>query len=154
MNTAMRWIDEVRGTDSLRAVARRAGVTSAKLIRQVNDDQLSFETVREVSRAYERSVISDLIVTGHLTVQDAGADGIERVLHAATDEHLVLEIARRLDAPTISAIFDKPISSAVATASNVHHLAPRNVGADEDTAIAASEQPTWQQDQEDGEEQP
>lgn len=125
----MTWIDDVRGTDSMRAAARRAGVPSATLSRQVNDDLLSFEMVRAISRAYGRSVVADLVRTGHLTEADAGADGIERYLRIATDEQLVLEVASRLDAPGVGQIFDKPASDAVRDAMNVHELRPRNVSA-------------------------
>lgn len=128
MNLSMKWIDEVRGNDSLRAVARRSGITSAKLIRQVNDDQLTFETVRAVSRAYERSVVSDLITIGHLTHEDAGVSGVERVLRAASDEQLVFEIGRRLDVTPASALFDSPVDEAIAKAGNVVRL-PQTGGA-------------------------
>lgn len=128
MNQSIRWIDEVRGNDSLRGAARKAGITSAKLIRQVNDDLLTFETVRDISRAYGRSVVSDLIETGHLTRTDAGADGLERVLRMASDEELVLEVARRMEVTSIGTIYDKPISEAVSDAV-VHQFPQRDVPA-------------------------
>lgn len=120
MNDAQKWIDQVRGTDSLRAAARRSGITSAKLIRQVNEDQLTFETIRDVARAYERSVLADLILLGHLTEADAGLEGIERALHSATDAQLVLEVSRRLEvAPSM--LWDAPISEAVDRADAIVH---------------------------------
>lgn len=126
MNESIRWIDEVRGNDSLRGAARKAGITSAKLIRQTNDDMLTFETVRDISRAYGRAVVSDLIRTGHLTLSDAGAEGLERVLQTATDEELLLEIARRLEATSMGTVFDKPVSEAV-TDAKVHQFPRRGV---------------------------
>lgn len=128
MNESIRWIDEVRGNDSLRGAARKAGITSAKLIRQVNDDLLTFETVRDIARAYGRSVVADLITTGHLTRADAGAEGVELVLQTASDEDLVLEVARRMDVTSIGTIYDKPISEAVSEA-KVHQFPQRNVPA-------------------------
>lgn len=118
----MKWIDEVRGSDSLRAAARRADITSAKLIRQVNEDHLSFETVLAVARAYSRPVLADLLRTGHLRPEDTGTSSIERALHAASDEQLVLETARRLGVADASGLFDKPLSDATEQASNVHQL--------------------------------
>lgn len=119
MNEAMQWIDDVRGTDSLRGAARKANITSAKLIRQVNDNQLTFETVRDVSRAYGRSVLADLIALGHLSEADAGIEGIERALAAATDEQLVVEVGRRLEVTPSSLNWDVPVTEAVERAGNV-----------------------------------
>lgn len=143
MNKSIRWIDEVRGNDSLRGAARKAGITSAKLIRQVNDDVLTFETVRNISRAYGRAVVSDLIVTGHLTPEDAGAEGVERVLRTATDEALVLEVARRLEVSSMGTVYDKPVSEAV-TEATIHQFPGRNVPAsdeDELDAVARTRDP-------------
>lgn len=143
MNDSIRWIDQVRGNDSLRGAARKAGVTSAKLIRQVNDNLLTFETVRDISRAYGRSVVSDLIATGHLTREDAGAEGLERVLLTATDEQLVLEVARRLDVSDVGTIFDKPVSEAV-TDATIHQFPTRNVPStdqDDEEAVARPRDP-------------
>lgn len=141
MNLSIQWIDEVRGNDSLRGAARKAGITSAKLIRQVNDDIVSFETVRDISRAYGRSVVSDLIRLGHLTPEDAGAEGLERVLRTADDEDLLLEIARRLDVTTIGTIFDKPMSEAV-TEATIHKFPTRDVsGLPEDEELGAVARP-------------
>ncbi|KAA0961201.1 hypothetical protein FQ142_10180 [Microbacterium sp. ANT_H45B] len=44
-----KWLDAVRGSDSIRAVARKIGTTHATLNRQANDDSLSFELVRSIS---------------------------------------------------------------------------------------------------------
>lgn len=123
----MKWIDSVRGNDSIREVARKAGINQATLNRQVNLDILSFDVVRDIARAYGRPALADLVTTGHLSAEDVGVGDVETALHAATDEQLVLEIARRLDTPQISALFDKPISHAIDDASNVHQFQPRNV---------------------------
>lgn len=126
MNETIKWLDTVRGSDSIREVARRIGTTHATLNRQANDDSLSFELVRSISYAYNRPVLADLLATGHLAEKDLGVDSIENALHSATDEQLVLEVARRLDATDIGAIYDKPISEAVAD-SNVKQFPTRNV---------------------------
>lgn len=115
----MKWLDEVRGTDSIREVARRVGMNQGTLNRQVNLDQLSFDTVRDVSRAYGRPVLSDLIALGHLAPHDVGVDSLEAALRSATDEHLVMEIARRLEISPSSSIYDAPLTTAVTSSSNV-----------------------------------
>lgn len=118
MNDTTRWLDSVRGSDSIREVSRKIGTTHATLNRQAADDSLSFEIVRSISYAYGRPVLADLVATGHLAPSDVGFSEIENALHAATDEQLVLEVARRLNVKDIG-IFDAPISEAVTTASNV-----------------------------------
>lgn len=120
MNKAMQWIDAVRGTDSIREVARKSDVTQATLNRQVNLDMLTFEVVRDVARAYGRPLLSDLVRLEFLSTDDVGSSSIENALRSATDEQLLLAVAERLDVS--STLFDKPISVAVEEASNVTHL--------------------------------
>ena len=138
MNKAMKWIDEVRGSDSLREVARRTNLNQATLNRQVNLDMLTFETVRDVSRAYGRSVLADLIALEHLTESDAGIEGIGRALAAATDEQLVVEIGKRLDVTPSSLLWDDPVSDAVDRAENVTRMEDhRRTELDDDRAVAS-----------------
>lgn len=128
----MKWIDEVRGGDSLREVARRVGAHQATLNRQINLDMLTFEMVRDISRAYERAVLSDLISTGHLSISDAGINDIDTALHASTDAQLVAEVGRRLGV-TSSTLFDAPISEAITAAGNVIKGEFGGVGGSEET---------------------
>ena len=132
MNDSIKWLDAVRGADSIREVSRKIGTTHATLNRQANDDSLSFEIVRSISYAYGRPVLADLIATGHLAPVDVGFSDIEVALHSASDEQLVLEVARRLDATDIGTIYDKPVSEAVRTAKGERHLrAVANISIDE-----------------------
>jgi hypothetical protein len=117
----MNWIDEVRGSDSLREVARRARVHQATLNRQINLDQMTFEMVRDIARAYERPVLSDLIAIGHLAVSDAGVGDIDTALRAASEEQLIIEVGRRLGVASPSQLFDAPVSEAVAKAGDLIH---------------------------------
>lgn len=119
MNLAMKWIDDLRGTDSIREVARKSGIAQPTLARQINNGQLTFESVRDVSRAYGRAVLADLITLGHLSESDAGIEGIERALSAATDEQLVVEVGKRLDVTPSSMVWDAPASEAIERAENV-----------------------------------
>ncbi|MFD4957105.1 hypothetical protein [Microbacterium sp. NPDC058389] len=145
MNLAMKWIDEVRGADSLREVARRARVHQATLSRQINLDQLTFESVRDIARAYERPVLADLIATGHLAPSDAGVGDIDTALRAASDEQVVLEIGRRLGVVELSPLFDAPISEAVERAGEVIH-APFGVGASSEDEPTMKQPPARQAD--------
>lgn len=138
MNLAMKWIDDLRGTDSIREVSRKAGIPQPTLARQVNNDQLSFETVRDVARAYGRPVIADLIALGFLTAGDAGIEGIDRALAAATDEQLVVEVGRRLDVTPSSMVWDAPVSEAVARSeATVHYPDFNSEPVDDERAVAS-----------------
>lgn len=143
----MKWIDEVRGTDSIREVARRSGLNQATLNRQINLDMLTFDAIRDIARAYSRSLLADLVRTGFLAPSDVSEDGIESALHAATDEQLVLEVARRLDVSDFGTIYDKPISRAVADAT-ITQIRPDVPGQEEHRSLAASDAPDWQDIQE------
>lgn len=141
MNDTIKWLDAVRGSDSIREVARKIGTTHATLNRQANDDSLSFELVRSISYAYKRPVLADLLATGHLAPEDIGISDTENALHAATDEALVLEVGRRLGMTDAGSLFDKPMSQAV-TEATIHQFPTRDVrGADEDEELGAVARP-------------
>ncbi|MDQ1174213.1 transposase-like protein [Microbacterium testaceum] len=143
MNPSMKWLDDVRGTDSIREVARRVGMNQGTLNRQVNLDQLTYETVRDVSRAYGRPVLADLVQLGHLKATDLGTSAIENALRAATEEELVVELGRRLGISG-SVLFDAPMSQAIGTAENVvHGRFGNDVGApaENDQAVARPRDP-------------
>lgn len=139
MNESMKWVDEVRGVDSLREVARRLGTTHSTLARQINNDQLTFESIRDIARAYRRPVLADLIRLGHLSAEDAGLEGIERALSSATDEQLVVEIGRRLEVTPASIMWDAPVSEAVERAENVTRMDDhRRTEVDDERAVAST----------------
>lgn len=119
-------------------VARRSQIPQPTLSRQINNDLLSFETVRDISRAYDRAVLADLIATGHLTTADAGIEGVERALSAATDEQLVVEIGKRLEVTPSSLLWDAPVSDAVDRAENVTRMeAHRRTELEDERAVAS-----------------
>lgn len=136
----MKWVDEVRGADSIREVARRSGINQATLNRQINLDVLSFESVRDISRAYDRVLLADLVATGHIAQSDIGTDDIANALYAASDAQLVAAVAMRLGVDL--SIFDKPITEAFSTASNITHLRPNVTGIDQDDDERAVARPT------------
>ncbi len=134
----MKWIDDVRGTDSIREVARRVGMNQGTLNRQVNLDQLTFEVVRDISREYGRPVLADLVNLGHLSHDDLGVNDVASFLRSVTEEQLVYELGCRLGVSG-SILFDAPISVAVATASNVvHGRFSADVGATDDDEAAVA----------------
>lgn len=135
----MKWLDDVRGTDSVREVARRVGMNQGTLNRQINLDLLTFEVVRDISRAYGRPVLGDLVQTGHLSPSDLGVSDVDTVLRSATEEELIVEVGRRLGVSG-SVLFDVPISAAVASASNVvgHGRFAADVGGSDDDLEAVA----------------
>jgi hypothetical protein len=141
MNDTIKWLDGVRGSDSIREVARKIGTTHATLNRQANDDSLAFELVRSISYAYQRPVLADLLATGHLAPEDVGISDVENALHAATDEALVLEVGRRLGMTDTGSLFDKPMSEAV-TDATIHPFPGVYVrGPEEDDELGAVARP-------------
>ncbi|MEV8023347.1 hypothetical protein [Microbacterium sp. NPDC080220] len=128
MNDSTRWLDDVRGKDSIREVARKVGTTHATLNRQANEDAMSFEIVRTISRVYGRPVLADLVRLGHLDQSDLGESDAATALRAAREEDLVAEVGRRLGLSG-SILLDLPISAAVA-ASNVVRGSFGGVGGD------------------------
>ena len=146
MTTAMEWLDQARGEDSVREVARKIGTTHATLYRQASAGQLSFELVRDIARAYGRPVLAEIVANGHLTREEAGVTDAEALLRAVADDQLVMEIARRLDAPVVSSLFERPISEAFEVASNVS--GSRDDMTQESHALAAYDDEDWQARQE------
>lgn len=102
----------------MREVARRVGMNQGTLNRQANLDQLTWEAVRDISRAYGRPVLADLVQLGHLRASDLGVSTIDTALRSATEAELVVEVGRRLGVGG-SVLFDSPISTAIAVTSNV-----------------------------------
>ncbi|WP_054682644.1 hypothetical protein [Microbacterium sp. No. 7] len=154
MNETMRWIDDVRGSDSIREVARRVGMNQGTLNRQLNLGQVTFETARDIAREYRRPVLADLVRLGHLTPADVGVDSLESALRAASEAQLTLEIGRRLGLSPTSTLFDAPIGEAVDKASSIVQArlgaerSPDNESSRESVALAASDDPDWQARQE------
>lgn len=137
----MKWIDDVRGSDSIREVARRVGMNQGTLNRQVNLDQVSYDTVRDIAREYGRPVLADLVYLGHLSHDDLGVDDVASFLRSVTEEQLVYELGCRLGVSG-SILFDAPISAAVASASNIVHgrFPATDVGASDDDEAAVARQ--------------
>lgn len=137
MNETTRWLDRVRGNDSIREVARKIGTTHATLNRQARDDQIAFELAREISRTYGRPILADLVALGFLTADDIGVDSVESALSAATDEQLVFEVGKRLGVTNASQLFDAPLGEAIESASKIVRL-PRGVGGPTEDQEAAA----------------
>jgi hypothetical protein len=137
------WLKATCGDDSYREIARRAGLSDSIISRQIREQgHLGYEVAAGIARAYDAPVLGALIANTLLSPEEAGSDTVEAVLSTATDEQLVLEVARRLDVPDANAIFDAPVSTAVKDANVTHLDTRRNVRAfDDDEAVARPRDP-------------
>ncbi|WP_417556110.1 hypothetical protein [Microbacterium sp.] len=142
-SSVLAWIKSTCGDDSYREIARRANLSDSIISRQIRDlGALSFEVASAIARAYDSPVLAALLANALLTPEEAGASGIEASLRAATEQQLVIEIARRLDIPGAHDLFDKPIDDALQDARVTHINTRRNVpAADQDEREAAFESP-------------
>ncbi|SDG23350.1 hypothetical protein [Microbacterium sp. 77mftsu3.1] len=141
MNDSTKWLDDVRGKDSIREVARKVGTTHATLNRQAAEDAMSFEIVRAIARVYERPVLADLVRLGHLDPSDLGASDATTALRAAREEDLVAEVGRRLGLSG-SILLDLPITRAIATSNVVQ--GPFGVGASDEDEPSIKQPPAKQ----------
>ncbi len=143
MNAVHAWLKATCGDDSYREIARRAGLSDSIISRQMREQgALSFEVAAGIAREYGASVLGAMLANGILSPEEAGAETVEAVLNAATDEQLVLEIARRLDVPNANPLFDAPITRAVDDAKVTRLDTRRNVRAIEhDEAVARPRDP-------------
>lgn len=129
-STVHAWLKSTCGDDSYREIARRANLSDSIISRQIREDgSLSFEVAVAIARAYDSPVLAALLANGRLAPEEIGASGVEAALRSATEEQLVIEIARRLDIPGAHDLFDKPLDEAAADARVTHIESRRNVRA-------------------------
>lgn len=127
------WLKSTCGDDSYREIARRANLSDSIISRQIRDDgALSFEVAVAIARAYGTPVLAALLANGRVEPHEIGASSVEAVLQSATEQQLVIEIARRLDIEGAHDLFDKPIDEAVQDANVTHLHTRRNVPATTD----------------------
>lgn len=109
MTAIDQWISDITNGDSGRKIAKRSGIASATLSRQLAENGLTPETVVRIAHAYGASAIEGLLALNLLAETDVDAASIERALEAATDEQLMDEVLRRMKAGSTE--YDKPLSS-------------------------------------------
>ncbi|MCD4557639.1 phage regulatory CII family protein [Schaalia sp. lx-100] len=103
------WFQETVKSESINAIARKAGINQVTLNRQVNEDRLSAETIAAIARAYKKSVLDALVIQGLLKEADLVSFVRSVEVQKLTDEELVAEIMRRLkECPTAETAFDEP----------------------------------------------
>ena len=102
------WLNAVTESASINAIAMRAKVSQSTLSRHARDGALTADEVIRISRAYHYPITQALIEHDLITDDDLRLPAIQASLRDATDQQLVDEISRRLDAGN-RAVFDRPI---------------------------------------------
>lgn len=106
---AMTWYAKTTGTDTINAVASKAGLIYTTLSRQLRAKNLSAETVVAIARAYGRDTLDALVAHGLITQDDLRRHGLHTTLSDATDAEIADEVWRRLSTGEDHAEFDKPV---------------------------------------------
>ncbi|MGX6968227.1 hypothetical protein [Corynebacterium sp. c7Ub_26] len=91
------WLNEIKGSDSMRAASKKSGYAQTTLQRQIDKGQLSPEMVIALCRAYEHSPVTGLIETGYINEWETEGVSIPYALRQATNEQILDEINRRSD---------------------------------------------------------
>ena len=90
------WMQRVTAGDSLREIARRAGLNNRTLRTQFNAGELKPEVVIKIAEAYEESPAVALADLGFMSARWISEPGVVTALSRATDEQLTDELLRRL----------------------------------------------------------
>lgn len=122
------WIRKTTGGDSGRKIAKKAGMPSATLNRQMAESALTPETIVKIARGYGESAVPGLIAFGLLVDSDIAEVSIEEALQYAEDEQLMDEVLRRMQGG--SQAYDGPIMASEPLPGmedvNVFRLTPTN----------------------------
>lgn len=146
-NESEKWLARVTGGDSERQAALRAGIVQATLSRQLRNDLLTPENVVAIARAYKASALDGLVAIGLIQESDVVSMSARDALRAATDEDLVGEVLRRIQAGNASGDLTEPVAT-------VHAFPGAGVSAgtgvpDVDTVLdraVANEDPTLEEE--------
>jgi AraC-like DNA-binding protein len=114
MTKISEWINATRASDSIRAVSKRAGLSTSTLARQIQDDTVTPETVVAIARAYDGNLLAGLVAAGLITEVEAHRAAQRMALHEADERDLIRELARRVgmtvEGSPESEIYDEPVS--------------------------------------------
>ncbi|MDK8602141.1 hypothetical protein QP858_06695 [Trueperella bernardiae] len=107
------WLQKVaadkNGKVVVSAISKRAHIANSTLTDRLNNPEgLTVDQVIAICRAYSYPFTQGLLDLGFITEADLRLPAIQATLRDATDQQLVDEISRRLDAGN-RAVFDRPI---------------------------------------------
>ncbi|MBW3093371.1 helix-turn-helix transcriptional regulator [Bifidobacterium sp. 82T10] len=106
------WYEGLIGKDTIKDVARKAGISATTAWRQYSDGELNFsaENVILIARAYGSSPVKALVAFGYLSTEEGTLEiGIEEALSKATWPQIMQEMARRVEANPQNPTWSSPM---------------------------------------------
>lgn len=106
------WYEAAIGKDTIKDVARKAGISTTTAWRQYADGELNFsaENVILIARAYGTSPVKALVAFGFLNSAEGTLEiGVEEALSKASWAQIVKEMSRRMEADPENPTWHSPI---------------------------------------------
>ena len=108
MTDKMAWYRHVTGTDSVNAVAKRAGLVQTTLAAQVRKGELTPQSAVAIARAYQSDPLRALVAIGLVAADEVDAYARRVALGDVSDEELAREVWVRMSSGTASAPLTTP----------------------------------------------
>ena len=108
MTDKMAWYRHVTGTDSVNAVAKRAGLVQTTLAAQVRKGELTPQSAVAIARAYQSDPLRALVAIGLVAADEVDAYARRVALGDVSDEELAREVWVRMSSGTASALLTTP----------------------------------------------
>ena len=98
MSTHEQWVQDVTAGASRRQVSSAIGMPQSTYNRQANAGRFDAETIIAIARAYGAHPVESLTKLEFLTVDEAAPMSLADAARLLTDQQLIRELARRVDA--------------------------------------------------------
>lgn len=108
MTDKMAWYRHVTGTDSVNAVAKRAGLVQTTLAAQVRKGELTPQSAVAIARAYQSDPLHALVAIGLVAADEVDAYARRVALGDVSDEELAREVWVRMSSGAASAPLTAP----------------------------------------------
>lgn len=108
MTDKMAWYRHVTGTDSVNAVAKRAGLVQTTLAAQVRKGELTPQSAVAIARAYQSDPLRALVAIGLVAADEVDAYARRVALGDVSDEELAREVWVRMSSGAASAPLTAP----------------------------------------------
>ena len=108
MTDKMAWYRHVTGTDSVNAVAKRAGLVQTTLAAQVRKGELTPQSAVAIARAYQSDPLCALVAIGLVAADEVDAYARRVALGDVSDEELAREVWVRMSSGAASAPLTAP----------------------------------------------